>query len=549
MRINTNVSAQNTQRMSVMNSFSNNKSLQKLSSGMRINSAADDAAGLAISEKMRAQIRGLGQANRNIQDGISMLQVAEGGLQEVHSILQRGRELSVQSANGTLTESDRQSLQDEAKQLLAEVDRIANTTQFNSINVLNVSQGSSSDMQQVITALKSAWLKNSEQLIQAQYGLSGDGASLEIVLDQAPQTYLAAVSYYLDAGGKAVNQQLHVDMSDFIPATLPNGGTAPVYNDRIIAHEMVHAIMGRTMNFGSLPTWFKEGTAEYIHGADERLAGDIFVNGGGATGAAAVENAIGDGTDASWVSDSLHYSAGYAAVKYLDANLTGGIVGIMTYLKNNPTDTLDDALLAEGSYANVAAFIADFNAAGASNGSAFIQTLNLADTDTGAIGGGTAASVVSDAVNYTDDPLTGFAEIWPGITAGAKPLSMHIGANTGGTLDIALVNVKSSALSLDNIDLIHQASNAINQFDSAIAYVSSERSRIGALQNRLEHAMEVSLNSEENLTASESRIRDVDMAKEMMNFSKSNILTQAAQSMLAQANQQPQGVLQLLRAG
>jgi flagellin len=547
MRINTNIAALNSQRMYTMNNLDNNKALRKLSSGMRINSAADDAAGLAISEKMRAQIRGLGQANRNIQDGISMLQVAEGGLQEVHSLLQRGRELSVQSANGTLTDSDRQSLQDEAKQLLAEVNRIANTTQFNSINVLNVSQGSSTDMQQVITALKSAWLQNSEQLIQAQYGLSGDGVSLEIVLDQAPQTYLAAVSYYLDASGKAVNQQLHIDMSDFIPATLPNGGTAPVYNDRIIAHEMVHAIMGRTMNFGSLPTWFKEGTAEYIHGADERLLGDIFVNGGGAIGAAAVEDAIGNGTDSAWVSDSLHYSAGYAAVKYLDANLSGGMLGIMTHLKNNPTNTLDDALAAEGTYANVAAFIADFNGAG--SGAAFIQTLNLMDADTGAIGGGTATSVVSDTVNFSNDPLTGFIEVWPTITAGATPLSMQIGANSGVTMGIALVNVTSSAMALDNIDLVNQSSNAITQFDSAIAYVSSERSRIGAMQNRLEHAMEVTRNSEENLTASESRIRDVDMAKEMMNFSKSNILAQTAQAMLAQANQQPQGVLQLLRAG
>lgn len=128
-------------------------------------------------------------------------------------------------------------------------------------------------------------------------------------------------------------------------------------------------------------------------------------------------------------------------------------------------------------------------------------------------------------------------------------LACRLGLIMKGKWALPFVNGTSSAIALDNIDLVKQASDAITQFDSAIAYVSSERSRIGALQNRLEHAMEVSLTSQENLTASESRIRDVDMAKEMMNFSKSNILSQAAQSMLAQANQQPQGVLQLLRAG
>ncbi|MEG6584981.1 flagellinolysin [Dendrosporobacter sp. 1207_IL3150] len=550
MRINTNIAALNSHRMYNMNNSSASKSLEKLSSGLRINKAGDDAAGLSISEKMRGQIRGLGQASRNIQDGISMLQTAEGGLNEVHAILQRGRELSVQAANGTLTTNDRQSIQDEVKQILSEVDRIANTTQFNSINLLNVSQGSSTDMQQVLTALKTVWLQNSEQLIQAQYGLSADGASLEIVLDQAPQAYLAAVSYNLDVDGKAINQQLHIDMSDFLPATLPNGGTAPMYDDRIIAHEMVHAIMGRTMNFGSLPKWFKEGTAEFIHGADERLAGDIALNGGGAAGAMAVENAIGDGTDGTWVNDSLHYSAGYAAVKYLDATLTGGILGLMTYLKTNSTDTLDQALAAEGTYANIAAFIADFNGAGASNGSAFIQTLNLADADTGAIGGGSATTVVDDTTHaLTDNPLTNFAELWPTITSGADPLKIQVGANSGGNMNIALTNVTTAAMALTNVDLVNQASDAITQFDSAIGYVSSERSRIGAMQNRLEHTMSVTLNTEENITASESRIRDVNMAKEIMLFSKENILTQAATSMLAQANQQPQGILQLLRAG
>lgn len=539
IRINTNPSAIHAYRMYGENNLTNQKSLEKLSSGQRINRAADDAAGLAISEKMRGQIRGLNQASRNIQDGISMIQTGEGGMTEIHSLLQRGREISVQAANGTLTTSDRQHLQDESDQIVSEIDRIANTTQFNTINLLNVSQGSSTSDLQIINSLKSSWLQQSELLVLNGYGLAADGASLEIVLDKTPQPYLAAVSYMLDGNGKAVNEQLHIAVSSFLPATLPNGGTAPMYDDRIIAHEMVHAIMGRTMNFGSLPTWFQEGTAEFIHGADERVAGDIAANGGGSAGIAAVVGAIG-----AWASDSLHYSAGYTAVKYLHSKIAGGITTIMNDLKTNQTHTLDQALAAEGTYANTAAFIADYTA----NGAAFIGTLNLADADTGSIGGGNADSVVPNTVNFTSDPLAHFAEIWPTLGPGASPFSMQLGANTGQSMDVAFTNVTSAVLGLSNVDLVNQASTAISQFDSAINYVSSERTRLGAMQNRMEHAMNVALNSAESTTASESRIRDVDMAKEMITFSKTNILTQAATAMLAQANQQPQGVLQLLRA-
>lgn len=548
MRINTNITALNTLRQ---NHFANDrvqKTMEKLSTGLRINKASDDAAGLSISEKLRSRIRGLDQAQRNIQDGISLTQVADGASNEIHSILQRSRELSVQAANDTLSSNDKQNIQDEITQNLAEIDRICKTTKFNGISVINTSSNDAD----IITGLKSSWLKQGEQLVSTYYGLTGDGANMDIVLDQTPQPYLAAVSYNLDGAGKAINLQLHVDAADFSPATLPNGGNAPMYDDRIITHELAHAIMGRNMNFGALSTWFKEGTAEFIHGADERLAGDIAANGGGGAGRAAVVAAI----NGAWASDSLHYSAGYAATRYLHdqikTNFGGtGIKDIMTYLKNNAGSTLDQALnsVSGGTYATEAAFIADFN----TNGAAFINSMNLANADTGAIGGfdadggaaRDAASVVPDTINYTNDPLTGFNEIWP--TNIGAPVNLQVDADQTSQIQVDLARLDTTTLGLAGVDVVNNATTAISSFDSAIDYVSAKRSAFGAISNRLEHALAIAQNTEENTTASESRIRDVDMAKESMNFAKENILAQASLAMMSQANQQPQSVLSLLR--
>ncbi len=549
MRINSNISSINTYRAYKMNNLQSQKSLNTLSSGLRINSAADDAAGLSISEKMRGQIRGLNRSSSNIQDGISLLQVADGALNEVHSLLQRGRELSIQAANGTLTNADKKMVQEEVSQIISEIDRIANHTEFNTIKLLNVPQSSTVD-NQIINTLKSALLEQSEARILAQYGLAGDGVSLQIVLEQTPQAYLAAVSYSADASGKAIDQKLHIDVSDFIPATLPNGGTSPMYNDRIIAHEMVHAIMGRTMNFNALPSWFKEGTAEFIHGADERLYADSL----GGTNFAAVVSEF-----SSWEGTSIDYSAGYAAVRYMHAQIKAkggnGIKDIMAYLSTNQTSTLDNALANASSGAFTS--LSDFTNKFTSNGAAFMASMNLTNTDTGAIGGAdadsgaalTAESVVGDTVNLTDDPLKGFAELWPSLSSPfASNLQIQAGANTGNILSISLTDTRSDTLGLSSVDVVDQASSAITSFDSAINSVSHIRANFGALQNRLEHASAITENTSENLTASESRIRDADMAKEMSTFTRNNILSQAASAMLAQANQQPLSVLQLLQA-
>ncbi len=241
-------------------------------------------------------------------------------------------------------------------------------------------------------------------------------------------------------------------MPTAIPAALPDGGEAPYYDDRVITHEMVHAIMGRTMNFKALPTWFDEGTAEFIHGADERVAKDLSRNGGGMKGAEAVQSAIGDGTDNTWVSDSLHYSAATMAVRYLHKQIeaagnSGGIKDLLGDLKDHPEEDLDQALSHVSRYANTQEFIRDYVKNG--NGKKFINNLDHASEfknavnggDTGSIGGAsadqgpvrTSTSVIPDIDHPTDAPLKNFHVIWPALHPDISPSMPALSANPLGS--------------------------------------------------------------------------------------------------------------------
>jgi flagellin len=289
------------------------------------------------------------------------------------------------------------------------------------------------DDQNIINCLKDDWLEEAEDVISQRYGLTGDGSDLSVVLENNPEAYLASTNFEFGSDGKAYNESLHVVVPTALPSTLPNGGEAPNYDDRVITHEMVHAIMGRTMNFESLPTWFAEGTAEFIHGANERVATDLSRK-GGIEGAAAIQNALGDGTNNTWVSDSLHYSAATMAVRYLHKQIeaaghSGGIKDLLTNLKNNPTENLDQALSHVSNYANTQAFITDYVTNG--NGEKFIHNLDIAGEfqnavtggDTGGIGGATAdngpvrtaKSVIPDIYDPTNTPLKHFHVIWPAL--------------------------------------------------------------------------------------------------------------------------------------
>ena len=575
LQLNTNLLAMNSARHLAASESGLDRTLQRLSSGLRINSARDDAAGLAISERFTTQIRGTSQAVRNANDGISMLQTAEGVLSTVAASLQRIRELAVQSANATNSESDRAALQQEAAQLVAEIDRVGRSTTFNGENIFapsNASVVGDPDQLAVIDGLMSGWLQQAESMIQQYFGITADGAGISIELTSftdgvggvAARVGGAIPGSYT---GKATNVTLQVDMADFVPPNPPNGGSAPFYHDRIIAHEMVHAVMYRSMNIGSLSNpaldqvWFLEGAAEFIHGGDERL--NISVNsigvGGVMTRAATFGSQAG-----SWGSTSDDYSAGYAAVRYLHQQIKdvgGGIKDVMTYLNANQSATLDDAIAAVtgGRFADSNDFFTNATHGFNANGAAFIASMDLANSDTGAVGGldadggaiKTAESVVPTGSSRSgQDQLAGFAETWEGIASpptAALGKTLQVGANVGETLDVSTGVMNGTALDIMNVDLVDNYNQAISKMDRALDYVSSQRARIGAQLNRLESTITTLQSGTESMSASRSRIMDADFAAETAELTRTQILRQAGVAMLAQANSQPQAILMLLR--
>jgi len=533
------------------------KSMRRFSSGLRINSAADDAAGLSISNRMSSRIRGLGQAARNINDGISLLQTTDGALIEVTELLQRGRELAVQSANGTLSAADRTSIQKEFLQIVGEIDRIAGDTRYNGIEVLQQGGGSATEQQEVLDGLKSGWLAQAESIIQSGYGILGSGVDLTVDLsssDGAGGT-LAFVRYYTGGpGGTGQNLELHVDMADFTPITDSNGGTAPFYNDRILAHELVHAVFASRMNVsaaGAIPTWFNEGSAEFIHGADERLAADLAILGGAAAGANALINEFNNG----WGGTSADYSAAYAAVRYMHQRIKtaggNGLQDITGWLAANPGSTLDQALAtaSAGAFTGEADFKAGFNA----TGSAFIQGMNLANADTGAIAGAdadggaikTAESVVPNGGAYSEQPLAGFNVIWPAITSG---IGLQLGPEAGNYLELNLGSISSGALGINGLDLSSDGGGAIAALDAALKTVDGQRAGIGATANRLESAVAVTQTEKENLAEGRQRILDADFGQETARLARQNLIKQAAVSLMAQANLNARLALELIAA-
>ncbi|AHF07806.1 flagellin [Desulfitobacterium metallireducens] len=403
MIINHNLGALNANRNMGINQANAGKSMEKLSSGLRINRAGDDAAGLAISEKMRGQIRGLDQASANSQDGISMIQTAEGALNETHSILQRMRELAVQAGNDTNTSTDRTEIQKEMNQLTSEINRIGNTTEFNTQKLLNGNK-------------------------------TGAAIATAVTAVIGHYTLAAATTGVLIQGIDGVNVTT-------VSATTVNGG----------ASNLATAINANT----TLAAKYTATTSGAIVKIAQKIASDTQL-------------AVTSGLVATTV------TAGIAAKDVRDGSAT-----LQIGANQSQTFTVD---------------VADMRA----------QALGLASVTAG--------------TNFT----------------------------TGTTNQLTDKSRAANEYALD-ISTATKATAAITTIDTAIGKVSSERSKLGAYQNRLEHTIANLGTSSENLTSAESRIRDVDMAKEMSTFSKNNILSQAAQAMLAQANQQPQQVLQLLR--
>ncbi|WP_339729403.1 flagellinolysin [uncultured Pseudomonas sp.] len=556
LTVNTNISSSFTRRQLESNSTALGTSLQRLSTGQRINSAKDDAAGLQISNRLTSQVRGLNVATRNANDGISLLQVAEGALQSVTDALQRIRSLGLQAMNGSNGASERTALDQEAQQLLQEINRVNETTTFAGRKVFD--QGTFSvlgdpDQRAVLNALKGFWISEGEQRVFDAFGLTADGAELEITFtnDSSSQT-LASVSGTSGAGGKIFDQVLNVNLAYFDASTLPNGGSTTQYTDRVIAHEMAHAVMGRTMNFAGLPSWFIEGTAEALQGADERLAGDTA----GGTNTATILAAF----NADDVSASAGYSGGYAAVRYMHEEIKAaggkGIKDIMGYLQKNSGSTLDQALTnaSKGAFSSQADFSTQFNA----DAAAYVAGLDLSNADTGAIGGFDAdGGNVLAAENVLPNQGTGLPgskgftlvepELFNANGVGGNTLTqLQVGAQAYETIQIGFSSFSADAMALGRLDLGKTPGLAVMDIDDALAYIDRQRGYMGALQNRLESTINNLQSIAENAAASHSRILDTDFAAETSNLVSRQIIGQAAQSVLAQANQRPQAVLSLL---
>lgn len=535
MIINHNMQAINAHRQMGSNQVNAQKSMEKLSSGLRINRAGDDAAGLAISEKMRGQIRGLDQAGRNAQDGISLIQTAEGALNETHSILQRMRELSVQSANDTNTDADRAELQKEINQLTQEIDRIADTTEFNTQTLLkgDNKQTLASTGVTVGATVAGEDIKHVSAEVKLTVGAIANGNKAVVELNGQK----LEITFKEDTGSK----------DGKISAT--GAGTATV--------DITKTADGSTQDAVA------KGTAEALQkliDQNDQLKGQYEVSYSGK-----------DITIKAVAGGDFEGSKG-------NIKTTGTTGGTITVEGAKATGTTTSATAAKGDITFTGKTGADLIGKGITIGGNQIEFYDASkgvykgDAIGISIGATTnAENVVKAIVAQAGDKLqgvaisekaTGILEVKSNQVGKASTLDMEdggkskeykinlqVGANAGQTMSIEVGNMGAKALGVNTIDVSSAkgAEASTKSIDAAITKVSAQRSQLGAFQNRLEHTINNLGTSSENLTAAESRIRDVDMAKEMMAMSKNNILQQASQAMLAQANQAPQQVLQLLR--
>ncbi len=546
-----NLSAMNTNRQLGVSTSALSKSVEKLSSGYRINRAADDAAGLAISEKMRSQIRGLDQASSNASDGISMIQTAEGALNESHSILQRMRELAVQAANGTETDDDRSNLQDEIEQLQEELDRIATDTEFNTMPLLDGSLSAASSSvssagpkfgiyDTALTAFVTSDIEGVKVDLANTAATGGESAiwdetgktlTINLVKDQ---TYTQAQIDSLiekakqedsTATGTPANVEVNMYFGSLTAKDdLCNKGAATVPGKKAASADYV-AI---TDNTGTNPI---SGTSDFIgttaikisslkYGEDYNIKINILFD--AATNSEKCENTkqatylstgkldTAAGKEAEY---TLHLSSGHEYTEDdLETIFAEGGLNLDVEFKSPDPDEPTTLFVTKNTYKAVVELE---------------EGAGLGDTD--------AYLGQADYGNVT----------------GGSGITLQVGANSGQTMSFSIGDMSASALGVNeskvNVKTQDGASDSIDYIDEAINTVSKQRSLLGAIQNRLEHTIANLDNTAENLQSAESTIRDVDMAEEMVTYSKYNILQQAGQSMLAQANQSTQGVLSLLQ--
>ena len=469
MVVQHNLSAMNANRMLGITTSSLAKSTEKLSSGYKVNRAADDAAGLAISEKMRKQIRGLDQASANAEDGISAVQTAEGALTEVHDMLQRMNELAVKAANGTMSTDDRQTVQDEVEQLLTEIDRVAETTKFNEL-----------------------------------YMLKGDTSDKTVKLSAK------------DAGldGKLVTG---ANSATFTISTLKLGDSV--------------SIGGKTYTIGDAKA---KNVADSVAKLTMATGSQVTLNG--------VQYTIVDTADEEDEAKNLitkdTIEKRINGGKLTSVKFNGKTYNVITDNAGGAADGIDDnessIITADKAYEYMAKELALANNVGANKTQISINAKDnkqvIRDKDTVQFVFNRAEATTKEDLNF----------------------SLHVGADADMTnkISVKVASLDTTGLGIYGLNVKDKtgmsATYAIDSIADAIAKVSAQRSSLGAIQNRLEHTINNLDNVVENTTAAESQIRDTDMAEEMVKYSKNNILQQAGQSMLAQANQANQGVLSLL---
>ena len=469
MVVQHNLSAMNANRMLGITTGSLAKSTEKLSSGYRVNRAADDAAGLAISEKMRKQIRGLDQASTNAEDGISAVQTAEGALTEVHDMLQRMNELAVKAANGTMSTDDRQTVQDEVEQLLTEIDRVAETTKFNELYML---KGDTSD--------------KTVKLSAKDAGLDG-----KLVTGANSATFTIST----------------LKLGDSVSI----GGKTYTIGDAT-AKNVADSVAKLTMATGSQVTLNGVQYTIVDTEPEEDEAKNLITKD-------TIEKRINGG-------------------KLTSVKFNGKTYNVITDNAGGAADGIDDnessIITADKAYEYMAKELALANNVGANKTQI---SINVANNKELIKGKDTVQFVFNRAEATTKEDLN---------------FSLHVGADADMTnkISVKIASLDTTGLGIAGLNVKDKtgisATYAIDSIADAIAKVSAQRSSLGAIQNRLEHTINNLDNVVENTTAAESQIRDTDMAEEMVKYSKNNILQQAGQSMLAQANQANQGVLSLL---
>ena len=495
MVVQHNLTAMNSNRMLGLTTASQAKSTEKLSSGYKINRAADDAAGLSISEKMRKQIRGLTQASLNAQDGISAVQTAEGALNEVQDMLQRMNELAVKAANGTNSEDDRSYIQNEIDQLTTEIDRVAETTKFNETYLLKGDR----DVTKEFTYNYKTFTADVKATANAGAAVTDATSSLGVAVT------------FEDVTKSSMEDQ------NAVAAALKNSGITVSYTSTWDTAATAAVTKYTAKLTGAAADNYKivqddaDATKATIQTKDGKVVAELVLS--GATDATAADTSK-NGNTAKAITFSTITGAqeNGKAAKYYDKDGNG-----------IPANAL-------GKY---------FTASAAPDGTVTPATRN----DAGKVYDAVGNEVLLDAANISAEQDL----------AGALKLTLHVGADATSNNQIS-VNLDAmsakglgvNALKVDGADDT-KALGAIETIKEAIQKVSTQRSALGAIQNRLEHTINNLDNVVENTTSAESQIRDTDMATEMVKYSNNNILAQAGQAMLAQSNQANQGVLSLLQ--